>query len=329
MLPRAISIARVLLLLVIAIAIYSCYNAPPPPPPPPVVQQAPPPPEVQENPEGIETPPAPWPVASLAEENITPEATDTPTPSDTPTATDTPYGQTPPPTQTPSPTPTETPLPTLSPEPTPQPDFSQELPAGQLSDRPLDAEIDAAKLPMQKTSIRIADRARRELLKHDPDEALRTLGRALSIDAGNPYVYFYLGRAYLMKHNYTQAMTFWDRAAIGFADDPTWQAEVLSFEGAVNERQGDTDTARDEFARAVKLAPDNQLAKDGLARLGPPPPPPEAEPTAETAPEEAEPPPEEAAPPPAPGEAEPPPAEEPMPGEAATPSEEPPPDPNN
>jgi hypothetical protein len=329
MLARAIPIARILLLLAVAIAINSCYNAPPPPPP--VVQQAPPSPsEVEENPEGVETPPPPWPVASLSEENITPEATDTATPTDTPTATDTPYGQTPPPTQTPSPTPTATPIPTLSPEPTPQPDFSQELPAGQLSDQSLEPDINAATQPMQKTSIRIADRARRELLKHDPDGAIRTLGRALSIDASNPYVYFYLGRAYLMKHNYTQAMTFWDRAAIGFSDDPKWQAEVLSFEGAVKERLGDTDAARDDFARAVKLAPDNQLAKDGYTRLGPPAPPPEAEPSAETAPEEAEPPPEEAAPPPPPGEAEPPPPEETVPGEEATPSEEPPPpDTNN
>jgi hypothetical protein len=328
MLPRALLIARILLLLAVAAAINSCYNAPPPPPP--VVQQAPPPPEVVENPEAAETPPAPWPVAKLSEENITPEATETPSPTDTPTATDTPFGQTPGPTETPTPTPTESPTPTLSPEPTPEPDFSQDLPSGQLSDQPLAAEIQAAKLPMQKTSIRIADRARRELLKHEPDEAMRTLGPALSIDAGNPYVYFYLGRAYLMKNNYAQAMTFWERAAIGFSDNPKWQSEVLGFEGAVNERQGNTDEARDQFARAVKLAPDNQLAKDGYTRLGPPAPPPEAEPTEGT--EEAEPPPEEAAPPPPPGEAEPPPVEEEMPTEVPTPSgppDESPPDSNN
>jgi tetratricopeptide (TPR) repeat protein len=207
--------------------------------------------------------------------------------------------------------------------PTPQPDFSRDLPPGQLSDQPLKADIGAASLPTRKTSIRVVDRARGELLKRQPDDAMRTLGRALSIDAGNPYVYFYLGRAYLMKHNYQQALTFWERAAIGFADNPKWLSEVLSFEGAVKERLGDTDEARTDFARAVKLAPDNQLAKDGYARLGSPAPPPESEPTAETAPEEAEPPPEEAAPPPPPAAKEPPAAEEPPPAEEATPAEEP------
>lgn len=320
---RSILFAWAALLMVTAAAINACYTAPPPPPPPlPATPEATQAPEVQENPEGLETPPPPWPVPSLTEQDISPEATSTPTPTDTPTPTETPYGQTPAPTQTPTPTPTESPTPTQTPEPTPQPDFSQNLPPGQLSDQPLESDINAQPLPTRKTSMRIADQARRELLKHEPDDAIRTLGRALSIDASDPYVYFYLGRSYLMKHNYQQALTFWQRAAISFSNDPKWLSEVLSFEGAAKERMGDTDEARDDFARAIKLAPDNQLAKDGYARLGPPAPPPEAEPT--EGPAEAEPPPEEAAPPPPPAEAEPPPAEEPMPSEAPPPSGAPP-----
>ncbi|HEY2105088.1 MAG TPA: tetratricopeptide repeat protein, partial [Candidatus Binataceae bacterium] len=275
---RATVIVRVLLLLAaIAIAINACYNAPPPPPPVVAAPETTPPPELEQNPEAEETPPAPWPVASMVEQDVTAEPTETPSPTETPTPTEspteTPYGQTPAPTPTPSPSPTESPSPTPSPVPTPQPDFSRDLPPGQLSDQPLKADIGAASLPTRKTSIRVVDRARGELLKRQPDDAMRTLGRALSIDAGNPYVYFYLGRAYLMKHNYQQALTFWERAAIGFADNPKWLSDVLSFEGAVKERLGDTDEARTDFARAVKLAPDNQLAKDGYARLGSPAPP--------------------------------------------------------
>ncbi len=155
------------------------------------------------------------------------------TPTDTPTATDTPFGQTPAPTDTPTPTPTDSPTPTPTPEPTPQVDFSQESAAipVQLSDQLCwMAEINPSLPPTRRTSMRIADKARIELRKHQPDEAIRTLGRALSIDAGDPYVYFYLGRAYLMKHNYEQALTFWARAAISFADNPKWLAEALSFE---------------------------------------------------------------------------------------------------
>jgi hypothetical protein len=318
---RATLTAAIVLLFVTAILVNACYNAPPPPPEIPATPEAtpPPPPSTEEEePQGAETPPASWPVGRLAEEDITPEATETPTPTETATPTETPFGQTPEPTQTPSPTPTNSPTPTPSPEPTPQLDFSQNLPPGQLSDQPLDSEINPSVPPARRTSIRIADKARRELRKHDPDEAIRTLGRALSIDASNPYVYFYLGRAYLMKHNYQQAMTFWQRAAISFADNPKWLGETLSFEGATKERQGNIAEARRDFKRAVKLAPDNQLAKDGYARLAPPPPPPEAappeaEPSGDSGgsePPEAEPPPAEEPPAPPPESGEPPAAEE-------------------
>jgi hypothetical protein len=330
---RATFILAALLAVVSVILINACYTVPQPPPP--QVVEVTPAPQLQEQPEEAETPPPPWPVGHLIEQNITPEVTETPTPTDTATPTDTPFGQTPAPTPSPTPTPTDSPTPTETPQPTPQPDFSQNLPPGQLSDQPLENAIDATAMPTRKTSMRIADQARRELLKHEPDEAIRTLGRALSIDAGDPFVYFYLGRAYLMKHNYDQALTFWQRAAISFSDNPKWLGETLSFEAAAKERLGQTEGARTDFARAVKLAPDNQLAKDGYARLGPPPPPTEAEPT-ESGPIEAEPPPAEAPPPPPPeageppGAAQPPPAEEePMPSEVPSPSPEEPPADNN
>jgi hypothetical protein len=334
---RATLILAALLALMAGLLINACYNAPPQPPIMPLTPEVTPTPHLEAQPE--ETAPPPWPAGHLQEENITPEVTSTPTPTETPTdtatATETPYGQTASPTQTPSPTPTESPVPTQSPAPTPQPDFSQNLPAGQLSDQWVDSEIKPGIPPTRATSIRIADRARLELLKHQPDEAIRTLGRALSIDASNPYVYFYLGRAYLMKHNYSQALTFWQRAAISFADNPRWLGETLSFEGAAKERLGDIDEARKDYTHALKLAPDNQLAKIGIDELGPIPtpepepseeatesmpdevePPPEAEPS----PAQAEPPPVEGEPPPPPAAEEPPPAVEPAP--AAQPSPE-------
>ncbi len=338
---RATLILAVVLALIAGLLINGCFNAPKPPPLMPLTPEVTPTPQLE--PANAETPPPPWPVGQLQEENITPEVTSTPSPTETPTPTDTPtetpFGQTPAPTETPSPTPTDSPTPTESPEPTPQPDFSQNLPPGERSDQPLDVEINPNTPPARATSIRIADRARGELLKHEPDEAIRTLGRALSIDASNPYVYFYLGRAYLMKHNYKEALTFWQRAAISFSDNPKWLGETLSFEGAAKERLGDIDEARNDYARALKLAPDNQLAKIGIDNLGPlptPEPAPSAESTEEL-PGEVEPPPEpgevasptapdEVEPPPAEGEPPPPPAvEEPPPAEESPPAEEPPP----
>ncbi len=52
---------------------------------------------------------------------------------------------------------------------------------------------------------------------------------ALSIDPSNPYVYFYLGSAYLIKKNYNQALTFFQRAEIGFnAIPPGWANASVS-----------------------------------------------------------------------------------------------------
>lgn len=313
-----------LLLFLAAIVMDACYNTPPPPPEMPAEPQATPTAALQQQseeqePEGAETPPPPWPVGRLGEQDISPEATATPTPTETATPTETPIGQTPGITETPTETPTPTQTPTPTPEPTPQLDFSQNLPPGQLSDQPLGSEINPSLPPTRKTSMRIADKARAALRKHQPDEAIRTLGRALSIDAGDPYVYFYLGRAYLMKHNYQQALTFWSRAAISFADNPKWLAETLTFQAATKERQGDIDEARRDYKRACKLAPDNQLARDGCNRLVPPPPPPEpaSEPESEPSepngsePSEVKPPPAEEAPAPPPAGEEPAPADQP------------------
>ncbi len=103
-----------LLLFLAAIVADACYNAPPPPPEMPAEPQATPTPALpqqseEQEPEGAETPPPPWPIGRLAEEDITPEATSTPTPTETATPTETPIGQTPGITQTPTETPTRHP----------------------------------------------------------------------------------------------------------------------------------------------------------------------------------------------------------------------------
>ncbi len=66
-------------------------------------------------------------------------------------------------------------------------------PQGQVSDAPLDALIQSigATQPALAASLRIADQAREEILKHQDDDAIQNLTRAISIEATNPYAYFY------------------------------------------------------------------------------------------------------------------------------------------
>ncbi len=169
-------------------------------------------------------------------------------------------------------------------------------PPADLSSVPLSAPVSSSSLEplIQKTtdaslsaSLRITEEARQQLGENHPEEAVRTLGHALSIDAGNPYAYFYLGRAYLMKKDYKQALTFFSRAELGLGSDQPWLAETVGFEGACYEELGRDRDAALAYQRALQLAPGNLMARAGYGRLAaalpPPPVPPEEQPTAENA----------------------------------------------
>ena len=104
-----------------------------------------------------------------------------------------------------------------------------------------------------------------------PGRRFGALARALSIDSSNAYAYFYLGRAYLLKKDYHQTLTFLHRAEIGFASDPTWLGETFSFEGLCDEQSGQTAQAAAAYRRALDFSPYNLMARTGYVRLAPPP----------------------------------------------------------
>jgi len=142
-------------------------------------------------------------------------------------------------------------------------------PQGQVSDASLDSLIQSvgATQPALAASLRIADQAREEILKDQDDDAIQNLTRAISIEATNPYAYFYLGRAYLGKKNYAQAITFFDRAQTHFGTNPQWLGETLAFEGLTNEQSGQTSTAIAYYQKALAAVPGNLMARVGLTRL--------------------------------------------------------------
>ncbi len=137
----------------------------------------------------------------------------------------------------------------------------------QISDTPLAPEVAASASPARSASIRTVERARDQIVSGNADEAIRSLSRALSIDPTNPYVYFYLGRAYFMKKNYAQALTFLQRAEIGFSSDPAWMGETRGFEGAAYEESGRPAEAQVAYKHALESAPNNRIALTGYGRL--------------------------------------------------------------
>ncbi len=181
-----------------------------------------------------------------------------------------------------------------------------------VSASPLTSLIDNAPTPARAASMRLTEQARQSVSAGLPSEAIRALTRALSIDSSNPQAYFYLGRAYFLKKDYHQALTFFQRAEIGLAGDQKWLGEALSFEGACYEQSGQTTRAAVAYKRALDSSPYNLMARAGYGRLvsvapsgsdsevapasdeAPPesnaPPPPESQPPLEGAPSESVPP---------------------------------------
>jgi tetratricopeptide (TPR) repeat protein len=142
-------------------------------------------------------------------------------------------------------------------------------PGPELDATSLASEIKHAATPARAASLRLTEQAREELADGAGDGALRDLGRAVSIDPGDPFEYYYLGRVYLARKNYTQALTFFQRSELGFAGRPDWLGETLTFEGACDEELGRTPDAAKAYQRAVAAAPDNLRARLGYGRLSP------------------------------------------------------------
>ena len=143
-------------------------------------------------------------------------------------------------------------------------------PQMQISDAPLDSLIQRVRTaqPALAASLRMTDQAREQILNHHEDDAIQTLTGAMSIDGGDPYAYFYLGRAYLEKKKYDQAVTFLSRAENRLGDNPQWLGETLAFEGLANEQAGQTPQAIACYQKALVAVPGDLMARVGLTRLG-------------------------------------------------------------
>jgi tetratricopeptide (TPR) repeat protein len=147
------------------------------------------------------------------------------------------------------------------------------------ADRPLDAlsvepptlldTIDASTAPNIAAATHLVEAGRIHMAAGDNGAALEQLERAIAIDPGNPYAYYYLAELHLMHRTYDQAIEFADRAAnLSNPRSPMWASRAYTLQGNAFEAAGRFADARDAYARAVQVAPGNLAAQVGLARVG-------------------------------------------------------------
>lgn len=137
----------------------------------------------------------------------------------------------------------------------------------ELGNESLDPEITKAVSPAMAASLRLTESARKHLADGQVDDAMRDLARAISLDPSDAFAYYYLGRAYFVRKNYTQALTFFRRAEIGFNGRHDWTAEALSYEGICDEELGKVPDAAQIYKRALAASPNNFHARIGYGRL--------------------------------------------------------------
>lgn len=81
--------------------------------------------------------------------------------------------------------------------------------------------------PRTIASLRLTEQARLLIESKRPDEAIRTLERALNIDPQNGQNYYFLAEAWIIKGNKIQALEFNRMAELYLAKDALWMSKVL------------------------------------------------------------------------------------------------------
>jgi len=137
---------------------------------------------------------------------------------------------------------------------------------------PLVGTIDNGTAPNVAAATHLVDAGRASIAAGDYGTALEQLERAIAIDSGNPYAYYYLAQLHLIHRTYDQAIAFADRAAsLSEARAPEWASRAYTLQGNAFEAAGRFADARGAYTRAIQTAPGNLAAQVGLARVGGPP----------------------------------------------------------
>jgi tetratricopeptide (TPR) repeat protein len=141
-------------------------------------------------------------------------------------------------------------------------------PPSEPTKAPLEEMILGAESKARAASMRLVEQGRVELNQLHFERAAGQFGKAVEIDASNPFAYFYLGLTRFQTQRFSQAADFFRRSSDFFEKFPGWQAEAMAYRGECLERMNENDAARKAFHKAADADSNNLRARNGLSRLG-------------------------------------------------------------
>jgi Tfp pilus assembly protein PilF len=82
--------------------------------------------------------------------------------------------------------------------------------------------------PREKASLQLTEEGRQLLAEDKPDQAIRLLEQAISLNPDNGRCYYYLAEAWLQKGNPTEARQFNSLAKNYLKKDEDWKSRVAN-----------------------------------------------------------------------------------------------------
>lgn len=128
--------------------------------------------------------------------------------------------------------------------------------------------VPAGAPPQRAASFRIAEKGLRAIRDGRWQEAEDRLEKALSLDPGNPFCYFYLAEIRNEAGQSEQALLLLNQAEVLFQGHPYWLAETYAHKGRILESLRATGEARQAYAEALEFNPWHEEARNGLTRTG-------------------------------------------------------------
>lgn len=130
------------------------------------------------------------------------------------------------------------------------------------------ADLAKAELePRRAASLRLVEQGQKDLTGSRFERAAQSFSKAIEVDPGNPYAYFYLGMARFRVSRFEEAAELFLRGANLFGDLDAWKGEALAYRGESLECSGRLEEARRSFRAALDVDASNVRAQEGEARL--------------------------------------------------------------